>query len=196
MALRQLHRDPIPDVEQLHSLVVVVVGAVKTGKTEFIRAVSEVDVFCTEQWAAAFVDGKSHLVDSFDLEMDFGLVVVDRNWVLYLLGTPSYRRFDRSLRDILTVGSPLGFVVLIDSVDTSTWWATRRMLRTLNRRTNIPYVVAANKQDSADAWSVADLRIAFHVPVHVPLLPCVATDKNAVKNVLQGLFFKVLADSD
>ena len=55
-----------------------------------------------------------------------------------------------------------------------------------------PYVVAANKQDMEDAWSPEDLRIALKVKPGVKLLPCVATDKESVKNVLLELLYSIL----
>jgi hypothetical protein len=52
-------------------------------------------------------------------------------------------------------------------------------------------VVAANKQDMADAWSAEDLRIALKVRPEIKLLPCVAIDKESVKNVLLELLYSI-----
>ena len=56
-----------------------------------------------------------------------------------------------------------------------------------------PYVVAANKQDMEDAWDLDDIRIALRLDSNVKLLPCVARDKSAVKNVLLELLYTILA---
>jgi hypothetical protein len=53
-------------------------------------------------------------------------------------------------------------------------------------------VVAANKQDMQDAWPPEDLRIALKVRPDVKLLPCVATDRESVKNVLLELLYSIL----
>ena len=53
-------------------------------------------------------------------------------------------------------------------------------------------VVAANKQDQEDAWEAEDLRIALKVDSSVKLLPCVARDKESVKNVLLELLYAIL----
>jgi hypothetical protein len=55
-----------------------------------------------------------------------------------------------------------------------------------------PYVVAANKQDLSDAWTPEDLRIALKIDPNIKVLPCVATDKEQVKNVLLELLYSIL----
>jgi signal recognition particle receptor subunit beta len=53
-------------------------------------------------------------------------------------------------------------------------------------------VVAANKQDQPNAWSQDDLRLALDIPPEIPVVPCVATDKESVKRVLVALLDEVL----
>jgi hypothetical protein len=43
----------------------------------------------------------------------------------------------------------------------------------------------------ADAWSAEDLRIALKVRPEIKLLPCVAIDKESVKNVLLELLYSI-----
>jgi signal recognition particle receptor subunit beta len=86
----------------------------------------------------------------------------------------------------------LGFIVLIDSVRPETFREARRILDVFRSYAQTPYVVAANKQDLADAWSPEDLRIALKVRPQIKLLPCVATDKESVKNVLLELLYSIL----
>jgi len=43
-----------------------------------------------------------------------------------------------------------------------------------------------------DAWSPEDLRIAFRIPQEVKVLPCVATDRESVKQVLLELLYSIL----
>ena len=59
-----------------------------------------------------------------------------------------------------------------------------------------PYVVAANKQDMEDAWEVEDLRIALRIDSDIKLLPCVATDRQSVRNVLLELLYSILEEID
>jgi hypothetical protein len=53
-------------------------------------------------------------------------------------------------------------------------------------------VIAANKQDRPNAWSPDELRLALRQQPHVKVIPCVATDRDAVKNVLLELLYVIL----
>jgi hypothetical protein len=57
-------------------------------------------------------------------------------------------------------------------------------------------VVAANKQDMEDSWSVDDLRIALKLPSEIKMLPCVASDRASVKKVLLELLYSILDEMD
>jgi len=57
-------------------------------------------------------------------------------------------------------------------------------------------VVAANKQDKEDAWDLDDIRIALRLDPNVRLLPCVATEKAPVKEVLLELLYAILEEMD
>jgi signal recognition particle receptor subunit beta len=57
-------------------------------------------------------------------------------------------------------------------------------------------VVAANKQDHPDAWEPEDLRIALRIEQNVKLLPCVAKDKESVKQVLLELLYSILEEME
>jgi len=97
--------------------------------------------------------------------------------------------------EILSEGM-LGFVVLIDSVRPETFREARTILDTFRAYAPTPYVVAANKQDLDDAWDVDDLRIALRIDPKIKLLPCVATGRESVRNVLLELLYSILEEMD
>jgi small GTP-binding protein len=171
----------------MQTVKMVVTGPFNAGKTEFIRAISEIDVVATER---KITDVTSRVKKETTVAMDFGRITVDEDLVLYLFGTPGQKRFD-FMWEILSEGM-LGFVVLVDSVRPETFREARRILDIFRSYATTPYVVAANKQDIEDAWSPADLRIALKVRPGIKMLPCVATDKESVKNVLLELLYSVL----
>lgn len=171
----------------MQTVKMVVTGAFNAGKTEFIRAVSEIDVVSTERRIS---DVTARVKKETTVAMDFGRITVDEDLVLYLFGTPGQKRFD-FMWEILSEGM-LGFVVLVDSVRPETFREARRILDIFRGYATTPYVVAANKQDMEDAWSPEDLRIALKVMPQIKLLPCVATDKESVKNVLLELLYNIL----
>ena len=57
-------------------------------------------------------------------------------------------------------------------------------------------VVAANKQDAPDAWEIDDVRHALRLDSQTKLLPCVATDRPTVKNVLLELLYSIIKEME
>ena len=175
----------------MQTVKMVVTGPFSAGKTQFIRTISEIDVVSTERRISSEAE---RVKDETTVAMDFGRITVDQDLILYLFGTPGQKRFD-FMWEILSEGM-LGFVVMIDSARPETFREARRILEVFRGYAPTPYVVAANKQDSADAWTPGGLHIALQVPNDVKVLPCVAMDKESVKNVLLELLYAILEEMD
>ncbi len=175
----------------MQTVKMVVTGPFNSGKTQFIRAISEIDVVSTERKISS---DPEKVKDETTVAMDFGRITVDDDLILYLFGTPGQKRFD-FMWEILSEGM-LGFVVLIDSARPETFREARRILEVFRGYAPTPYVVAANKQDAPDAWLPEDLRIALKIPDDVKVLPCVATGKESVKNILLELLYSILEEMD
>ncbi len=173
------------------SVKMVVTGPFSSGKTQFIRSISEIDVVATERKISSDAE---KVKESTTVAMDFGRITVDNDLVLYLFGTPGQRRFD-FMWEILSEGM-LGFVVMVDSSRPETFREAKSILETFRAYAPTPYVVAANKQDHPEAWSVDDLRIALRLDPNIKLLPCVATKKETVKGVLLELLYTILAEME
>ncbi|MCI0520219.1 MAG: ATP/GTP-binding protein [Chloroflexi bacterium] len=175
----------------MQTVKMVVTGPFNAGKTEFIRAVSEIDVVSTERKISSDAE---RVKESTTVAMDFGRITVDDDLVLYLFGTPGQKRFD-FMWEILSEGM-LGFVVMVDSTRPETFREARSILETFRAYAPTPYVVAANKQDRDEAWDIEDIRIALRLSKQVKLLPCVAVNKETVKNTLLELLYSILAEMD
>ncbi len=175
----------------MQTVKMVITGPFSSGKTEFIRSISEIEVVSTER---DITSPAEQVKDQTTVAMDFGRITVDDDLVLYLFGTPGQRRFD-FMWEILAEGM-LGFVVMVDSAKPETFREAKSILETFRAYAPTPYVVAANKQDHPDAWSPEDLRIALRINEGVKLLPCVATDKESVKNVLLELLYSILEEME
>jgi small GTP-binding protein len=173
----------------MQTVKVVVTGPFNAGKTEFIRAVSEIDVVSTERKISLEAE---KIKESTTVAMDFGRITVDNGLVLYMFGTPGQKRFD-FMWEILSEGM-LGFIVMVDSSRPETFREARSILETFRAYAPTPYVVAANKQDFHDAWDLDDMRVALRLDPKVKFLPCVATNKEMVKTVLLELLYSILAD--
>ena len=97
--------------------------------------------------------------------------------------------------EILSEGM-LGFIVLVDSNRPETFREARRILDTFSSYSPVPYIVAANKQDLDDAWPPEDLRIVLRVDPEIKVVPCIATQKDSVKQVLLELLYSILEIMD
>jgi small GTP-binding protein len=175
----------------MQTVKIVVTGPFSSGKTEFIRSVSEIDVVSTERKISADAE---RIKETTTVAMDFGRITVDEDLVLYLFGTPGQRRFD-FMWEILSEGM-LGFIVMVDSTRPETFREARSILETFRAYAPTPYVVAANKQDRPDAWDLDDMRVALRLDSKVKLLPCIARKKDSVKSVLLELLFSIMAEMD
>jgi small GTP-binding protein len=173
----------------MQTVKMVVTGPFNSGKTAFICSVSEIDVVSTERKISSEVE---RVKETTTVAMDFGRITVDNELVLYLFGTPGQKRFN-FMWEILSEGM-LGFIVMVDSARPETFREARGILQTFRAYAPTPYVVAANKQDHEDAWDVDDLRIALKLDTKVKMLPCVATDKNTVKQVILELLYSILEE--
>ena len=175
----------------MQAVKMVITGPFSAGKTRFIGTISEIDVVSTER---RITTSAEQIKDNTTVAMDFGRITVDDDLVLYLFGTPGQRRFD-FMWDILSQGM-LGFVAMIDSTKPETFREAKRILETFESYASTPYVIAANKQDMEDAWEPEDLRIILRLDSSIKILPCIAGNKESVKNVLLELLYSILEQID
>jgi uncharacterized protein len=176
----------------MQTVKMVITGPFSAGKTEFIRSISEIEVVSTDRTITSEAEQKEK--ENTTVAMDFGRITVDDDLVLYLFGTPGQRRFD-FMWEILAEGM-LGFIVMVDSAKPETFREAKSILETFRAYAPTPYVVAANKQDHPDAWAPEDLRIALRIEPEVKLLPCVATQRDSVRDVLLELLYTILEEMD
>ncbi len=174
----------------MQAVKIVVTGPFASGKTQFIRTISEIEVVSTERRISSAAERA--IKDQTTVAMDFGRITIDKDLVLYLFGTPGQRRFD-FMWEILAEGM-LGFIVMVDSTRPETFREARNILDTFRRYAQTPFVVAANKQDLEDAWDPEDLRIALRLDGRVKVLPCVATRRDNVKTVVLELLYLILEE--
>jgi len=174
----------------MQAVKIVVTGPFASGKTQFIRTISEIEVVSTERRISTAAERA--IKDQTTVAMDFGRITIDRDLVLYLFGTPGQRRFE-FMWEILSEGM-LGFIVMVDSTRPETFREARNILDTFRRYAQTPFVVAANKQDLEDAWDPEDIRIALRLDGRVKVLPCVATRRESVKTVVLELLYSILEE--
>ncbi len=163
------------------SLKIVVTGPFAAGKTRFIKSVSEIDVVTTER---KITHREKGLKRETTVAMDYGRVTFEDD-ALHLYGTPGQIRFE-FMWDILS-REMNGFVMLVDSTSPDLYPHARELIDAFLADKPVPYVVAATKQDLSGASPVAKIRRAMNLPADVLVMPCVATRKTSVRQVLLEL---------
>ena len=163
------------------SLKIVVSGPFGAGKTRLIKTISEIDVVTTERTITHREKGMKRVTT---VAMDFGRLTLGDD-TLHLYGTPGQIRFE-FMWEILS-HEMAGFVMLVDSTDPESFPHARELIDGLIADRAVPYVVAANKQDLDGAASLARLRRAMDLSADVLVMPCVATRKTSVRQVLLQL---------
>ena len=166
---------------------IVVTGPFAAGKTTLIRTISEITVLSTERGITD--DTRSRKAET-TVAMDFGRITIDRELVLYLFGTPGQDRFD-FMWEILGEGM-LGYVLLVDASRPETLTEAQHILDAFRRMARVPFVVALNRPDDLGSVGEDSVRAALDLSSQVPVVPCDATDKDSVKNVLLALLYSVL----
>lgn len=175
-----------------------VTGDFSSGKTAFIRSISEYDVTSTDYEIAP---------ESY-IAFDYGRIAIDSHLCLDLHGNPG----GYSAHGVLRIPRPnlLGVVVLVNSRRPRSFPITRSVISTLSAFRPVPFVVAMNPRpgdyyDPAvvsfmgtmmDGLTPDDLRIVLRVPDEIPIIPCIAIDKTSVKAVLLTLLEKVIEALD
>lgn len=171
----------------MQAVKIVVTGSFAAGKTAFIRAVSDIEVVATE--CDVTERDERRLKAETTVALDFGTLAIDDNVSLYLFGTPGQERFD-FMWDVLAIGC-IGYIVLVDSCRPGGLTPTRRIIDHFAGLTDVPFVVAANKQDDPAALPPAFIHRRLGLPQDVPVVPCIATERESVKQVLLTLLNKL-----
>jgi small GTP-binding protein len=170
----------------MRRLKVVVTGPFNSGKTEFIKTLSEIDVVSTEKKIT--VPELAAIKGETTVAMDFGKITRG-NDKIYIFGTPGQQHLD-IMWEVLTENM-LGFVVVVDSTDTKRFKEAKEIIKVFSEILEEPYVVAANKQDLPGALSVDELRKDLDMKDDAVILPCVATDKSKATAVLSELIGEI-----
>ena len=167
----------------MQAVKIVITGAYSAGKTNFIRSISDIDPVTTEY--SVTDPGERALKHETTVALDFGKIAISEEVVLYLFGTPGQERFD-FMWEVLSEGC-IGYIVMVDSCRPGHLLETQRLMARFATITSAPFIVAANKQDDPTALPVSYIRRRLQLPFEVPLLPCIATERESVKNVLLQL---------
>ncbi len=157
---------------------VIVTGPFNSGKTAFISTISDIAVVTTERRITTEDRG---IKAETTVAMDYGRVEMDDR-ILHLHGTPGQVRFD-FMWEILAKEMN-GFIVLTDSIDPPSFPEVGELIELFSGFHDVPYLIAANKTDLDGSASLAQVRRGTKAGDDITVMPCVATQKSSVRQVL------------
>lgn len=160
---------------------IIVVGPFNAGKTEFVRAASDIPIVTTEQ---PISNELRSVKDETTVAMDYGQVRVGED-LIHLYGTPGQPRFDFML-DILSQGIDAA-IMLVDSADRRSFSEARRLLRFLKSKGRLPLLVVASKQDEKGSTSAQSTGQALRLPDDIPIVGCSISDKSSILGALSDI---------
>lgn len=166
-------------------LKILITGAMGSGKTTFVRAVSETDVVETDEHTRELT-GKTRTT----VALDYGEMTVDDRRV-HLFGTPGQERF-AYMWELLSKGAD-AMVVLLDATHDDAKTQTRVLLdRIRTERRDLPFVLAVTHSDIS-GYDAADAASASFANEAVQVLHLDARDADACRDVIRNLLSTTVA---
>lgn len=167
----------------MQQLKIVITGSFAAGKTQFINSISDIETVSTD--FETTLDEERDMKSHTTVALDFGTIAINDELTLYLFGTPGQERFDYMWEHLAT--GCLGYIVMVDSCRPAKFPETISLMQRFAKITDAPFLVAANKQDDPAALPPMYIRRRLGLPPGIPVLPCVAKDRESVKSVLLSL---------
>ncbi len=165
--------------DQKPPVFIVVAGPSGSGKTAFIQTLSD-----SRSRGSLPPAGTG-------LQRECGQLAVDETLTVYLCVLPATKVAAGQLPE-----GTLGLVLLVSSEDPRSYAAARQLIDACGQACPVPVVVAANKQDAPHSPISTELRALLHVPEHIPVVPCVATDYGSARSVLVRLLHVITDEID
>lgn len=162
----------------MSSYKIIVTGPFNSGKTEFIKTISDIEVVSTERKITTEDRG---IKAETTVAMDYGRTKLNDE-TLYLYGTPGQTRFN-FMWEILA-SEMNGFIVLVDSTDKPSFPEAAELIEQFANFVNVPYLIVANKTDLSESASLTEVRRGTKAGSNITVMPCVALQKTSVRQVM------------
>jgi hypothetical protein len=153
---------------------ILVTGPFHSGKSTFIHTLST---------RAVSVDRLGTTIALDHGHVEYAGVTAD------IFGTPGQERFDPLLRTLSL--NAIGTIVMVDSTRPDTFERSKMMWQEV-WKTGMPVLFLANKQDEPNAVPADRIREMLSLPEAIPVLPCVAKDKESVLKAFEMLVDLIL----
>jgi signal recognition particle receptor subunit beta len=160
------------------TLYVFVTGPDGAGKSQFLQSLGDADGWWEDEAAG----------------LEYRRLAVDETLEVCLFCAHDGSRFDQLMeipqRDLL------GYIVMVDSTDQSTWSTARIMIANCRGYALMPTLIAANKQDLPGAEPPESLESWFGPDAMTHIEPCIATDPPSARSLFLHLLYSVQTEID
>lgn len=160
----------------------VVTGTVGSGKSTFIRTISEIEAVDTDRIAT---DETALLKRKTTVAFDFGRMAFGSDKALHLYGTPGQSRFD-FMWDIL-IRKAHAYILLVAANRPGEFRHARQILQFMKQRAQIPMIVGLTHMDCLEAWDLENIKISLrHLEGkgHPPIINVDPRDQASVAQAL------------
>jgi len=170
-----------------NAIKILVAGHFGAGKTTFVKTLSQSNTVSTEKKTTSSEEKNKKATTT--VAMDYGEYKKGGK-KYHIFGIPGQERFE-FMWPILAKNSK-AFIILLDSTDTSRWYEAFKQINLFRKICGkAPLIFVANKRDLEGALSLEEIRNRLKLPQHIPLLECIATDFESVKDVMEFVIDKL-----
>lgn len=160
----------------------IVTGPAGSGKSTFIRSISEIQVLDANRQA---IDQTTLITQKNNLALDFGRLTFGVEMVLHLYGTPVQERFDFMWN--LLIRRAHASILLVSANRPNDFYYANQIASQMNELGDIPMIIGLTHADCPGAWSAKDVGCALDYFAPEKLPPIVSLNPNQSSSVAQAL---------
>ena len=169
---------------------ILVTGSFGSGKTTFVRTLSEIDPLLTEKKISEPSEVKGDKTTT-TVAMDMGKLLIGDDIEIHLFATPGQERFDFML-DILKKGI-IGGIVLVDATNPKSAEVAERFAERIKTSYDIPLLFCVTKTDMPGAKSLEQIKAYLGNFEDIPIEVLDPRDRERGKEILVKLLSMVLS---
>ncbi|MGC8791135.1 MAG: GTP-binding protein [Desulfurella sp.] len=160
---------------------IIVTGSFNSGKTEFIKCISEIDPITTDKPVTE--EGLKDIKSFTTVAIDFGTITIDKDIIINIYATPGQERF-KFIYDILEKNA-LALIVLGDITSKESVSNMYKYYREFMKIKRLPAVFALTKKDLPNRIDDKVIeQLLSNKPKDIPLIKISNKNKEEVKQAI------------
>jgi small GTP-binding protein len=169
---------------------ILVVGSFGSGKTTFVKTLSEIDPLLTEKKITS-PEEKMEGKQTTTVAMDMGKIKIGDEMEVHLFSAPGQERFNFMI-DILKRGI-IGAIVMVDATNPASIKEAEAVAEYIRSQYEIPILFAVTKLDLPGAKSLHEIKAHLETDDFVKVVPLDPRDKEKGKEALLKLLDMVFS---